>query len=290
MHSGRTDQAPGFYRLRVGAAVITTLDDGYLASSFDDVRGFPVDTCRDLLSDAFLPPDPRCSLNVFVIESGGKLALVDAGAGPFLSPTAGRLQQNMRMAGYEVGDIDFVLLTHMHGDHVSGLLDENGKPTFPRAEVLVSEAEAAFWRGLDDTSEGVATDVDRIPARQVFSTYGSRIRAFSEGKLFQGVSAVPLPGHTPGHTGFRVESGEDSLLIWGDIIHWPAVQFRYPEAAFTYDVSVSDAVKTRRRILAQAAAERFLVAGMHLPFPAFGHVRAGESAYEFLPVIWVHEP
>ena len=228
------------------------------------------------------------TINAFVVQTGGQTVLIDTGAGTLMSPTAGCLLSNLAAAGIAPGDIDTVLLTHMHIDHVGGLVDAADQPVFPNAALLVPQDEAAFW--LDEAKAAAAPEAMQpyfALARRTTAPYSSRLRAFAEPDPVPGITAVKLPGHTPGHTGYRVGAGEDQLLIWGDIFHVPDVQSRRPDVGVMYDIDGPAAIATRRAILAQVADEGTLVAGMHLHFPAFIRIMREGDAYAVRPIAWL---
>jgi glyoxylase-like metal-dependent hydrolase (beta-lactamase superfamily II) len=242
----------------------------------------------------------QTSVNSYLINMGGKLVLIDAGSGGS-SESAGRLLANLRAAGYAPEQIDMVLLTHLHGDHAGGLLDAAGKAAFPNAAIRVGKAEADFWLPEDAAQRAVAqglvpkaVSAEATPgyfrsARTFLAPYeaAGRVKTFADGKeeVPPGIRPVPLPGHTPGHSGFLVESNGARLLIWGDIIHSAAAQFALPEVAIAFDANAKQAIATRKTILARAVREKLLVAGMHLSFPGIGHVIAnGKESYEWIPV------
>jgi glyoxylase-like metal-dependent hydrolase (beta-lactamase superfamily II) len=180
-----------------------------------------------------------------------------------------------------------VLATHLHPDHVGGLIDDQGRAVFPNAELVVHEAEPRFWN--DDTVMANAPDDMKAfvtLARTTMAAYGNRMRQVSQGEVLPGITAVPAPGHTPGHTGWLLSSGGDSLLIWGDIVHMPGVQFARPDVGVGFDVDGAQAIATRQRIMDMAATDRLRVAGMHLDFPAFGHVARTGQGYTFVPEVW----
>jgi glyoxylase-like metal-dependent hydrolase (beta-lactamase superfamily II) len=113
------------------------------------------------------------------------------------------------------------------------------------------------------------------------------MRTMTGGEVVAGVTAVPLPGHTPGHTGFRITSGEKSLMMWTDVVHLPAIQFKQPEAGVAFDVDGDQARATRKRVLDEVASERSFIAGSHLEFPALGYVVREGAGYRFVPELWV---
>ena len=231
------------------------------------------------------PADPMpVPVNTFLIRADGCTYLVDAGTGPSRGSHLGHVPASLAQVGLTPHDIDTILMTHMHGDHAGGLLHPSGDPAFPSAELWVAEEEAAFWvdPGLPSRApERMQATIGN--AVKSLGAYGERTTRFSAGReVAPGIRSVPLPGHTPGQTGFLVESGGERLLIWADIIHVAALQFARPDWTVGFDVDGAQAAETRRRIFARAADENLPVAGMHLPFPGFGRVvRTGEGfAYE----------
>jgi glyoxylase-like metal-dependent hydrolase (beta-lactamase superfamily II) len=199
----------------------------------------------------------------------------------------------LKQAGVQPAEVDAVLLTHMHPDHSAGLTDPaTGARLFPNAELVAHENERKHW--FDDAAMARASDLYKQlhfqMTREQVTPYLDRLRTFKSGEVFPGITAMPLPGHTPGHTGYLIESGKDRLLIWGDIIHIPEVQFARPEIAMVPDTDPDAAVATRRKMLDMAASERMFVTGMHLHFPGFGHVARDGATYRYYPEPWAHTP
>jgi glyoxylase-like metal-dependent hydrolase (beta-lactamase superfamily II) len=283
-----TQQIPSIYHRRIGDITVTALSDGTLARTHEMMRNVPEDEARKRLDTAFRPGF-IISVNAFLIHAGDRLALVETGSGKYLGPEAGHLMANLKTAGVAPGDIDTILLTHMHPDHSAGLTDmETGKPNYANAELVVHENEPKHW--FDDAAMARGTDREKRlmfqQAREQTAPYQSRMRTFVKGDVFPGVTALPLHGHTPGHTGYLIESGGERLLIWGDIVHMPEVQVPRPEVSMTVDTDPDAAAATRRRVFDMVAAERLLVTGMHLHFPGFGHVARDGDAYRFVPEPW----
>jgi glyoxylase-like metal-dependent hydrolase (beta-lactamase superfamily II) len=282
-----THQTPGVHHRAVGDAVVTALNDGILEASFDLLTNIDPAEPPTLHQAAFRAIPPRITVNAFLVQIGERLTLVDSGCGGVMGPSLGRLADNLAAMGVAPAAIDTVLLTHLHPDHVGGLVDAAGNALLPNAELIVPEAEPRFWQ--DDTVLAQAPEENRgfiQLARSVLAAYHGRLRTIASGEALPGVTAIPAPGHTPGHTGWLIASGAESLLIWGDIVHLPGVQFARPDAGMSFDVDGAQAIATRRRMMDMAATDRLLVAGMHLDFPAFGHLaRAGEG-YAFIPEVW----
>lgn len=282
-------KAPGFYRFMTGDIELICISDGTLLSDIHAVVGVSIEQVRALFDASFFPSTVRCSTNNYIIRSQGRTALVDTGAGPFIYETSGKMLEHAAAAGITPGDIDTVLFTHIHPDHISGLMDANWKKVFPHAVLKMHAAEFEFW--LSDDPQSRKMDHVKHEANHVIrfmSPYLDQIELFGDGEVFPGVNAVALPGHTPGHTGYLVSSQGKEILIWGDVIHWPVVQFALPDAAMTYDVDPIQAAKTRWDILNKAASTGLLVAGMHLWFPGFTRVRREGAAFAMAPVPWGH--
>jgi glyoxylase-like metal-dependent hydrolase (beta-lactamase superfamily II) len=285
-----TQQIPGVYHRRIGDIVVTALSDGYLDGTVDVLQNIASADATRMLTETFRP-GRRTSVNCYAIHSAGRLALIETGSGNYLLPTAGKLQQNLRAAGIDPAAIEVVLLTHMHPDHSAGLTDPaTRRRLFPNAELVVHENEPRHWD--DDAQMARASERARKLyfecAREQIAPYRDRLRTFNTGReVFPGVTSVPLNGHTPGHSGYRIDSAGESLLIWGDIIHVPEIQVPRPEVTIEFDTDPHAAAATRRRTFDMVASDRLLVAGMHIHFPGFAHVTRRGEGYALLPEPWV---
>ena len=281
-------QIAGLYHRRVGDIVMTALSDGFFITEREMTRNLAREELAQALAASFRDT-VIFSVNAFLIRAGGRTALLETGSGNYLGPTLGHLIGNMKAAGVTPADIDTVLLTHMHPDHSAGLTDTTtGARNFPNAELVVHENEPRHW--YDDAKMAAASDLYKHlhfqMTREQTQPYLDRMRTFVKGEVFPGVTAIPSHGHTPGHTAFLIESRNERLLVWGDTIHIPEVQFARPEIAMVPDTDPDAAVASRRRILDMAASERLLVTGMHMHFPGFGHVARERDAFRFHPEAW----
>jgi glyoxylase-like metal-dependent hydrolase (beta-lactamase superfamily II) len=271
-----TAQVPGLYHRRVGDIVVTAVSDGYLDGSMAVIQGIAEEDAAALLRAAFRPVPRRTAVNTFVIHAGGRTALVDNGCGSAMAATGGRLFDTLAAAGIDPAQIDTLLQTHLHPDHSNGLADAAGRARFPNAELVLHAAELAFWH--DDAAMAQADETSRArnfqAARDQVAPYraAGRVRTFEGGAVFPGVTALPFPGHTPGHTGYLVASGADSLLIWGDIVHVPEIQIPRPEVTMAFDIDADAARATRRRVFDMVATDRLVWAGMHMHFPGFARL------------------
>jgi glyoxylase-like metal-dependent hydrolase (beta-lactamase superfamily II) len=268
-------------RLTVGAIEVTALSDGPFPATLDSFIDFPRTEAERLVGGTqplFLP------VNCYLLKLGAKWALVDTGCGQTMGPDLGQVPNNLRALGIAPETIDYVLLTHIHPDHALGLTDAPGRAVFPNAELIVHEQEAAFWLNRDaasGASERIRRNIGKGQA--ACAPYRDRLRVVRDGEALPGVLATSLAGHTPGHTGWLVQSGNDGLLIWGDIVHLAAVQVPHPEAALVFDVDPEAACTTRQRAFDRVAADRLRVAGAHLDFPGFGHIVRQGASYRFEP-------
>ncbi|MBM3115037.1 MBL fold metallo-hydrolase [Jeongeupia naejangsanensis] len=283
-------QAPGYFRMALGDFVVTALYDGYIDIDPKLLKGASAQDIQTLLARMFLQSTPgvQTAVNAFLVHTGDKLVLVDGGANKCFGPTLGNIGANLKAAGYTPEQVDLVLLTHLHPDHACGLATDDGKPAFPNADVYVSRTESGYW--LDDETVAKAPK-EMQPffkmAKDSILPYArqGRFKVFDAGdKLLPGVTSAAAAGHTPGHTGYLITSKNQSLLLWGDLVHSHSVQFARPEVALEFDVNSEQAIAARKAIFASAAKDKLWVGGAHLPFPGIGHVRADGNAYAWVPI------
>ena len=272
------------HRRRVGDIDVTVLSDGYLDASLEVVRNLPPDP-EGLIRRYGGRVPPRISVNTFLVQSAGRTAVIDTGSGDTMGPTLGQLPRALAAVAVAPEAVDTVLLTHMHPDHSNGLADAAGRRLFPNAEVVLHENELPHW--FDDAAMARAPESQRVryfaAARRQIAPYRDRLKEFRAGEVFPGVTAIPIPGHTPGHTAFLIASGNESLLVWGDTVHIPELQVPRPETTMVFDTDPDAAVRSRVRVFDMAASENLPVAGMHLHFPGFARMTKSAGNFALVP-------
>jgi glyoxylase-like metal-dependent hydrolase (beta-lactamase superfamily II) len=249
-----------------------------------------------LLKKAYVDPKGIVGSDTsFLVNTGEKLILVDAGTGGHWGgPALGKLLSNLRAIGYRPEEVDLVLLTHLHVDHAGGITTLDDQRVFPNAEIRGAKEDGDFW-----LSEEIAKKAPKEAreffdaARKVMAPYiaAGKWHPFEGAvELAPGVKALPIHGHTPGHTGYQFTSKGQTLLVWGDVVHLMPVQFPRPEISVVYDVDARAAVKARMPLLRTLAAKGTVIAGAHMPFPGFGRVRKVQAGYSWEPVSYLGTP
>jgi glyoxylase-like metal-dependent hydrolase (beta-lactamase superfamily II) len=284
-------QTPGFYRFKVGSFTVTTVHDGFVARPLEGfVRNAPLAEVQGVLRDAFLPQDRMViPYTVTFLDTGRDLVVFDSGNG--VTPagaTIGRMIANMRSAGIDPAKVTRVVMSHFHGDHVNGLLNAEGLAAFPNAEVIVPEAEIAWWG--DATNETRSPEGQRAnfanSARRL-APYAARMRRVGpDSEVIPGVRSVAAYGHTPGHTCYHIADGAEQMMFVADTTNRPELLARRPEFHIIFDFDAVAAEATRRRIYDRVATDRIRVTGYHFPFPANGYLTKEGSGYRFVAADW----
>ena len=284
-------QGPGVYRYRLGDYELTALYDGTWFLPIDDkfVHNANAGDVNKALTDAFLPPNILpVTFTALLVDTGTRLILIDTGTAGQIADTAGVMLDNLRVAGVTPADVDTIVISHFHPDHIDGIKTRDGDKVFSNAEIWVPEPEWAFW--MDDANMGRFTGkVHRyfLNARRIFRDIAREVHRFRPGaEVAPGIVSVPAYGHTPGHTAFAVHSGNQSLLVMSDTARNPYLFVRHPDWQPSFDMDGPMAAQARRHMLDRAAADRMLVEAYHFPFPACGHIVKSGDGYEFEAVMW----
>ena len=280
-------QAPGFYRMMLGDFEITALSDGTVPL---EVKKLLTNTTPQrvdqLLKRAFLADPVETSVNAYLINTGSKLVLIDSGAGNLFGPTLGNLVNSLKAAGYQPEQVDEIYITHMHADHVGGLM-AGDKLAFPNAIVRADKRDAEFWlsqanldaapEGAKDFFKGAMLSLNPYVAAGKFKPFDGN------GELTPGITSVATYGHTKGHTIYMVESKGQKMAILGDLMHVAAVQFPQPAVTIQFDTDSKAAAIERKKVYAAGAKQGFWLAVAHLPFPGVGHIRSDGQGYIYVP-------
>lgn len=280
-----------FYRYRVGDAVVTAFHEGGVRRPLDAsfVPNAPLDAVQAALKAAFLPTDAvPITFTTLLVEIGGRRVLIDTGFGDSGPPTTGGTLRGLEAAGVAREAIDTVLLSHMHGDHVTGVRLKDGTLAYPKARILVQEQEWAHW--TDPAKRAAAPEGAKAGFAAVERAIGSDADRFEryawDDEVVPGIRAVAAPGHTPGHTVFLVTSGNETLFVLSDVTNHPALFVANPGWVAAFDNDPEQTLATRARILGRAADEGLRVAFFHAPFPATGHVARTQTGFAFVPAQW----
>lgn len=283
-------QAPGFFRMKLGEMEVTTINDGFFVrplagfvkNAMDDDVAAAVKEARLPGNGVFIP------FTTVVINTGSKLVLIDCGNGDSGAPTSGTWMANFKAAGFDPKDVDTVIISHFHGDHINGVRLKDGTAVFPNAEVMVPAGEWGFW--MDDARMSAAPDPMK-PAfqnvRRVFGPLAKDVKPFEAGKeIAPGITSIAAPGHTPGHSVFMVASGAAKMLCLADTTNNPHLFARNPDWQAIFDMDGNAAAATRRKLLDMAAAEKAPVHMYHAPFPASGYIEKSGTGFRFEPAVW----
>jgi glyoxylase-like metal-dependent hydrolase (beta-lactamase superfamily II) len=279
--------APGYYRMMLGEFEVTALNDGtFSAEATKLLRGTSVASIRAALARQYLKDPVETSVNGFLVNTGSKLVLIDAGAGTLFGPTLGKLVANLKAAGYQPEQVDEIYITHLHVDHVGGLVAD-GKMVFPNAIVRADQKEADFWLSEKVMMSAPAEFRDffkgAMASLQPYVAAG-KFKPFDGGtELVPGIRSVPARGHTPGHMLYSIESKGERMVAWGDLVHIGAVQFPAPAVTIEFDNDPKQAMPARKKNFADAARQGYYVAISHIAFPGIGKLRVDGRGYDWIP-------
>ena len=294
-------QGAGYYRLSLGDVEVTLLSDG----SFPFSPTHPTigtntteANVRKALHDAFIPFDHVLGhVNALLINTGKRLILIDTGCGNPFGPTTGALRFHLTRLGADTRDIDTVVITHLHPDHIGGLITNAGTSWLPKARFVMHQDERAFWsaNAPDLSKSGIPAQMQGFitgSAQTALQNIAGRLDLLSDKRtqLDPALAAYHTPGHTPGHLVLGLYGDAGQFGYMADLIHFAPVQFANPGWHIAFDTDPVQAADTRQRILAYYAEKRKPVSGAHLPFPAVGHVKNDGDAFAYVPVVWQWNP
>jgi glyoxylase-like metal-dependent hydrolase (beta-lactamase superfamily II) len=286
-------KSTGVYRYKVGDYEVIQLMDGARTMPMPDQ--FVVNTSKDQAikaAEAAYMPDGKVVIpfSPMIINTGSKLIAIDTGngLGAFAATkgAVGQARQNMAAAGIDPKQIDIVIISHFHGDHIGGLKNADGSPAFPNAEIKVPATELAFWSDEANASKANPFNRGQFPAVKKMM-HGIKVSTYEADKeVAPGITSIATPGHTPGHTSFVVASGSKKILVQVDVTNIPSLFLRHPDWHALFDNDGDVAQATRHKIYDMAAAEKMTVVGYHFPYPCVGHVEKAGNEYRLVPVAW----
>ncbi|MCL1937627.1 MAG: MBL fold metallo-hydrolase [Candidatus Azobacteroides sp.] len=278
---GKAQTNENVFLMKLGDSKVYLLSEGQRNGSTDILIGAGPEIIEQYAPDHSFP----MAVNVFLWQVDGKNILFDTGYGSALF-------DNLQFLQVKPEDIDAIFITHMHGDHIGGLLRDD-QAAFPKATLYLAQAEYDYWTNEEAINQMPENQRGGfIGAQKVIDAYRDKLYLFEPNaidsldnskELCSGVKAIAAYGHTPGHTTYLIESGNDQLLIWGDLAHAMAVQMPHPEIAVTYDNDPKMAVQSRLTVLQFIVDQEIPIAGMHIPYPGIGTIEKSESGYQFIP-------
>ena len=283
-------QAPAYYRVMVGDFEVTAISDGTVRlPMLKLLTNAKPEKLAAALKAGFLKEAVETSVNTFLINTGSKLVLIDTGAAGLFGPTLGNLLSNLKAAGYQPEQVDEIYITHMHADHVGGLM-AGGMMAFPNAVLRIDKADTDYWLSTEKMNaapeaakgsfQGAMASVNPYVAAGKLKTFSGST------ELVPGIRSQSTYGHTPGHTAYIVESKGEKLELWGDLMHVAAVQFEDPSITIQFDSDSKAAAAARKRAYAEAAKSGTLIGLAHVAFPGLGHLRVapGGKGYIWIPL------
>lgn len=283
----------GYYHFKLGDIEITALSDGTLPiPALNLLTNTRPGEVTSLMADAYQTTEIDASVNAYMIRSGDRLILMDAGTGELYGPTLNKLEASLRAVGVTPQQITDILITHIHTDHTGGLMDGN-RMVFPNATVHLEQKEVDYWLSHENrmrAPEAAKKYFDEALAKVQPYVDAAKVKTFSGAtELFAGIRSVPAPGHTPGHTFYALESNGEKLVFWGDLVHVADVQMPRPGVTIIFDVDPKAAAATRKKAFADAVKGRYWVAADHISFPGVGHLRRDGTGYRWIPMTYVND-
>jgi glyoxylase-like metal-dependent hydrolase (beta-lactamase superfamily II) len=283
----------GYYHFKIGDVEVAALSDGTLPiATLKLLTNVQPGEVAARLAGTYQTTDVDASVNAYLIRAGQRLLLVDAGTGELYGPTLNKLEASLKGVGCTPAQITDILITHIHADHTGGLMDGK-RMVFPNATLHIEQKEVAYWLSPDNRKrapEAAKKYFDEASAKVQPYVDAGKVKTFSgPTTLFAGISTIPAPGHTPGHTFYALESKGEKLVFWGDLVHVAEVQMPKPDVTIVFDVDPKAAAAARKQAFVDAVKGRYWVAADHISFPGVGHLQREGSGYRWIPMTYVND-
>ena len=263
----------------VGTINVTALRDGERTLPLEALKNLS-DEDTDNIKSNENQSFTFTNFNACIIQNGKQNLLVDTGCGNLFGPTCGFILDALNELGLTTDDITDIFITHLHPDHIGGCINEDGSAVFKNANFKIVEKEYNFWISKEFSADEINGRDWSSLAQNVLLAYDAQLEVLIKNKdIISGVSTVALPGHTPGHTGFRVDDGNHSMFHMGDIIHVPNLQLKDPNICTLFDVDPESALSSRRYALDMASSDNLLCTSGHMLDPKFIHLEKCGTGY-----------
>lgn len=281
----------GFYKYKIGDIEAAALFDGFALRPIDEkfVPNAPFADVQKALEQSFMNDNKlNIPFTMFYAKIAGKHVLIDAGTGGMITPTAGQMLSQLQAIGVTPNQIDVVVISHFHGDHISGLKDKEGQLVFKNAAILVPAPEWAYW--MDEGEKSRAPEARKgnfALVEKIFGSVKGKVVPYkADEELLPGLRSIATHGHTPGHMSFLISSGKEQLIVLSDVTNHPGLFLKNPDWSPMFDMDAQMAVASRRSILDRISIDKIMVQGYHFPFPAAGHVYKDGNGYALVPLQW----
>lgn len=285
------NQVAGYFVQNIGNLKVTALLDGELGLPRSDLINFSATKANLIFDQNFVPADKQNNIvtdfSAFLVQTPTQNILIDAGTSQCFGSSLGYVLENLKLSGVQPEEIDTILITHAHPDHLCGIT-LNGKILYPNAKVYIAKADVDYWTSV--TQEAQANDFFKPifkMVRDALKPYqdSGQVVAFTQASFaVPNVQLIETHGHTEGHSSYLIDAGNgQKFLGLGDIVHYANVQLPYPDAVYKPDTNSKQAILARKRIFHKASFNQWWIGAAHIAFPSIGHITQKNKGFEWVP-------